>query len=328
MQMLGIDSTSGREQAMGRWLAEHLKTASGRVRCFESEGGNLNVLVSWGTPRLVFCTHYDTVPPYIPPTRLGDRICGRGSCDAKGQIFSMFEACLRLEAAGMSGFGLLLLYGEESGSFGAQEWMRACPEELSSADTVVVGEPTGNAMATASKGTKSFTVTVRGQACHSGYPELGVSAVDIFIDLMNRIKSWELPSDPVLGGTTWNIGRLVSDNPQNILSPELSFRIYFRTTFASDALVQQKMAGLCSERVSVEAHGGDAPMNYFTLPGLPSTTVAFGSDAPRLGCFSARALCGPGSIKYAHTPEEHVLIVELDKAVEQYILIAQTLLGD
>ena len=78
------------------------------VERFEVGDGTANLLFSWGEPRVVFCTHMDTVPPYIPPTfdeALGT-MSGRGTCDAKGQIYAMYEACRILESKGYDGFGL------------------------------------------------------------------------------------------------------------------------------------------------------------------------------------------------------------------------------
>ena len=322
MEMLAIDSTSGRERPMAEWLADRLKTPGNTVRTFEVGDGTLNVRCDWGTPRVYLCTHCDTVPPYIPPVLKEDRIEGRGTCDAKGQIFSMFLACRRLEEMGLTDFGLLVLAGEETGSFGAKAYTRDCP----GAETVIVGEPTGNAMVSASKGTQSFSVRILGRPCHSGYPHFGESAVEKFVDMVNRLRGTVFPADPELGETTWNIGQLNSDNPQNILSPELTFRIYFRTTFASHAAVQAAMAAFAAEDIEVTPHGGDVPMRYWTHDGFPLTTVAFGSDAPRLDKFARRALCGPGSIEVAHTEREHILSADVETAVEQYVEIIKTLL--
>lgn len=324
LEMLSVDSTSGRERPMAEWLAAHLKTPGNTVETLEVGDGTLNVRCCWGKPVVWFCSHCDTVPPYIPPTRRNDRIDGRGTCDAKGQVFSMFLACRKLEEMGLTDFGLLVFAGEETGSFGAKAYDRDCP----GGDVVIVGEPTGNAMVTASKGTQAFTVRIQGVPCHSGYPELGESAVDIFLDLTERLRATSFPVDPELGETTWNIGKLVSDNPQNILSPELTCRIYFRTTFVSHAMVASVMEGFASDKISVEAHGGDTPMHYLTLEGLPQTTVSFGSDAPRLSRFSRRALCGPGSIVVAHTEREFVLLQDIETAVEQYVHMACTLIGE
>jgi acetylornithine deacetylase len=371
-RVLNVDSTSGKEARLADMLAAELSAPGRKVEVFEVGDGTRNVLVSWGRPKVVFCTHLDTVPPYIPPVIMeplhrndsmvseGEKnsesvkgcIRGRGTCDAKGQLLAMYEACKTLEAKGYDGFGLLLLAGEETGSFGAKAFNammeggdRAGIDENA---WIVVGEPTDNLMASAAKGTKSFEVTFTGVACHSGYPQNGQSAVMYFNDFVNAIRSIAFPVDPMLGETTWNIGKLNSDNPQNILSDRLTCRVYFRTTFESDQMVCNIMKNMAGEdaklrfgrpkaqdgsdivgkdvapwqkAMSVVAYGGDSPSCFDVLPGFDSAPVAFGSDAPQLKCFSHKILCGPGSILVAHRDEEHILLSDIEKAVGNYVRI-------
>ena len=351
LEMLDIDSTSGKEAGFADFLAERLLTPACKVEEYEVGDGTKNLFFSWGEPKVVFCTHLDTVPPYISPTvseEGGTVFHGRGTCDAKGQIFAMYEACKALEARGYEGFGLLLLAGEETGSFGA----KAFREQHPGAEWVIVGEPTDNCMASASKGTKAFEVTFEGKAFHSGYPQYGLSAVEMFNDFMNALRSIGFPQDEVLGDTTWNVGKLVSDNPQNILSDRLTCRVYFRTTFESDEMVCNVMRNIAGEGarlrfgrrkvqdgsdivskdvaswqkcMSVNALGGDTPTKYDTLKGFPTKPVAFGSDAPQLTNFRRKILCGPGSILVAHRPEEHIALPDLQKAKENYIHMYETL---
>lgn len=419
IEMLGIDSTSGREREFADFLVERMAGPGRRIEiqevgsmadaCPEGCGLPVNVLVAWGSPKVVFCSHLDTVPPYIPPVVSQEngvdvRVSGRGSCDAKGQIFSMWEACLELERRGYTDFGLLLLAGEETGSFGARTFsaspmitvtesdrapmpLRAvaesdwvikqassdaatgpgiCPGKYGKDDrapmpsravterdwVIIVGEPTNNNMASASKGTKSFEVTFKGEAFHSGYPQYGSSAVEMFGDFLNALRSIVFPTDEVLGETTWNIGKLVSDNPQNILSDRLTCRVYFRTTFASDEMVcnvMKNMAGpdarlrfgrrraqdgsdivakeLASwqKSMSVKAFGGDTPTMYETLEDFPAKPVAFGSDAPQLKCFGRKILCGPGSILVAHRDEEHIDLKDIETAIGNYVRMYETI---
>ena len=345
-ELLSFDSTSGKERDVALWLAERLPgmfpdTNRPVLRADEVGDGTLNLLLTWGTPRIVFCSHLDTVPPYIPP-RFPEgvsraQIEGRGSCDAKGQVFAMISACRRLAEEGCKDFGLLLLAGEETGSWGAKAFAKTDFR----ADYLVVGEPTDNCMVSASKGTKSFDLIFTGVPFHSGYPEHGVSAVDLFVQFVNALKTKDFGIDPVLGETTWNIGLLKSDNPQNILSPELTCRLYFRTTFVSDEAVSRWMEespGLWKEgrsepattasaipglsgNLAVTARGGDTPAVYWTVESLPSKSVAFGSDAPHLTNFKYKAICGPGSITVAHRDDEHVRVADLETAVEQYIAL-------
>ena len=318
-QILSFDSTSGSERELGQWLAEHLEAPF--VETFEVGDGTLNVLLRWSEmPRVVYCSHMDTVPPYIPPTFLEDRVLGRGSCDAKGQFYAMYRACQRLAAAGGKDFALLIVSGEETGSWGA----KAFSKTGFTAPLLVVGEPTDNCMVSASKGTKRFDLTFTGKAFHSGYPEHGVSAVELFVDFMNALRAAGFPDDPVLGPTTWNVGHLVSDNPQNILSPELSCRLYFRTTFASDAAVEAWMRAQASDRLRVEEIGGDAPARYFTLPGFPTKPVAFGSDAPHLTGFAQKIICGPGTITVAHRDDEFLSLSDFQQAINNYVKIYES----
>ena len=317
-EILSFDSTSGRERELGEWLAAHLEAPS--VETFEVGDGTLNVLLRWGEPRVVFCSHMDTVPPYLPPVFRADRVCGRGTCDAKGQFYAMYRACRRLAEAGRSGFALLILSGEETGSWGAKAFAKTDFR----APLLVVGEPTDNCMVSASKGTKRFNLTFRGKPFHSGYPEHGVSAVELFVDFMNGLRAAGFPEDPLLGATTWNVGKLVSDNPQNILSPELGCRLYFRTTFASDAAVTAWMRSQACDTLQVEEFGGDAPARYLTLPGFPQKTVAFGSDAPHLTNFRDKIICGPGSITVAHRDDEYLAFEDLEQAITNYVSIYES----
>ena len=336
--ILSIDSTTGKERELSEFLYGILSSRSGPVsggllERMDVGDGTENLFVRWGHPEVVFCTHMDTVPPYIPPSFISSDgkpcdpdeasvVLGRGACDAKGQIISMLSACATLCQEGYSGFGLLLLSGEETGSYGAKAFARTAFR----APNLIVGEPTGNHLASVAKGTKSFDLHFTGEAFHSGYPEFGVSAVDLFVDFMERLRSLEIPEDPVSGKTTWNVGLLRSDNPQNILSPTLDCRIYFRTTPASDTFISEWMAGHF-ERLTVTPRGGDMPTRYFVSETFDSSPVSFGSDAPHLSNFTRKIICGPGSIRFAHRDDEQITVHEIREATALYVRLFKTLIN-
>ena len=354
-----MDSTSGKEAELADMLSVEFAAPGRKVELFEVGDGTKNILVSWGTPKIIFCTHLDTVPPYIAPYHEESLIAGRGTCDAKGQLFAMWEACKQLEAKGCSDFGLLLLAGEETGSFGAKAFNAMAfvilTEGLTPEDIwVIVGEPTDNCMASAAKETKAFEVEFEGKAFHSGYPENGISAVELFNDFMNALRSIRFPKDELLGETTFNVGKLVSDNPQNILSEKLTCRVYFRTTFESDEMVcnvMKNMAGpdaklrfgrprvqdgsdivakdvaLWQKCMKVNALGGDFPTRFEVLPGFEVKPVSFGSDAPQLHCFGHKILCGPGSILVAHRPEEYITLADIETAVANYMKMYEAIMN-
>ena len=64
-ELLCIDSTSGKEREVAQWLLTQLEAPV--VEPMEVGDGTLNLFLKWGTPKVVFCTHMDTVPPYIEP---------------------------------------------------------------------------------------------------------------------------------------------------------------------------------------------------------------------------------------------------------------------
>jgi len=183
-------------------------------------------------------------------------------------------------------------------------------------------------MVSGCKGTKAFELVFHGEAFHSGYPQFGHSAIDSFVDFVNELRAVDFGSDPELGPTTWNIGRLVSNNAQNVLSPELRCRLYFRTTFLSDARVEEevrRIAAASNHEIEITAIGGDTPSRWFTIPGFEAAPASFGSDAPHLTNFEHRAICGAGSIRFAHRPDEQVSLAELDEAAERYVAMFKAL---
>ncbi|MBQ3712247.1 MAG: M20/M25/M40 family metallo-hydrolase [Bacteroidales bacterium] len=340
LDILSFDSTSGAEKPLADYLEKALAgpvsggaagSAAGsgpepavcpRVQSWDVPEGGRNLLFSWGEPRVVFCTHMDTVPPYIPPTVAGEMVFGRGACDAKGQIVALYAACRQLAAEGLDGFGLLLLSGEETGSWGAKAFAKTDFR----APYLIIGEPTEGKMVSACKGTKAFELVFHGEAFHSGYPQFGHSAIDSFVDFVNSLRAVDFGTDPELGPTTWNIGRLHSDNAQNVLSPELRCRLYFRTTFLSDGRVAGEVKRLAAEGgADVKEIGGDTPSRWFTIPGFEAAPASFGSDAPHLTNFEHRAICGAGSIRFAHRPDEQVSLAELAAAAERYVAMFKAL---
>jgi hypothetical protein len=82
--LVDIDSTTGREGDVGRWLADYLRRIGLVVTEQPVDAARFNVIARADDPVLVFSTHIDCVPPFFPSRVDGDRLYGRGSCDAKG----------------------------------------------------------------------------------------------------------------------------------------------------------------------------------------------------------------------------------------------------
>src|SRR5687768_11031756 len=155
-QLMSIPSITGSEGEVGSFLARRLQDRGYRVEKQTVEENRFNVLAFAGTPRFVFCTHIDTVPPVLPVGEDNDFLYGRGACDTKGIIAAMIEAGDRLRSSGIENFGYLFVVGEETNGGGA----KAANALQWDTHFVIVGEPTGNKLARAQKGTLMVDLSV------------------------------------------------------------------------------------------------------------------------------------------------------------------------
>jgi len=311
LEIMKIDSTSGKEAELARYIAENLYVSGAVLETQDVGDKTFNLFYKWGAPEIIFCTHLDTVPPYIEPEVEEDRVSGRGACDAKGQIIAALHACRELFDEGENNFGLLLVAGEETGSSGAKVANRLVKD----CKYVIIGEPTENKLIKAGKGIQLYEVKITGTSCHSGYPHLGDDAINRMRLFINRLADVEFPSDPVLGSTTYNIGQLTSGNAYNVLPDLVSFNIYFRTTSSSGKLIENILKSIADENTSIIKIREDEPFEYYFIEGFDGDTVAFGCDGPCLTNLGKCLLYGPGSIKVAHTENEFINISDIEKGI-------------
>ena len=140
-------------------------------------------------PDLVFSTHMDTVPPYIPFSEDADFMYGRGVCDAKALSPPRSPPPRALRAEGFR-VGLLFVSGEERDSAGA----KVANESPKGSRFLINGEPTDNRLALASKGALRAVLRSTGKMAHSAYPELGDSAVHKLVEALAKLLRSICPS--------------------------------------------------------------------------------------------------------------------------------------
>ena len=110
--LIDIDSTTGREAEAGAWLVRFLRDRGYRVVEQPIAGGRFNVFAQDHSPRVVFSTHFDCVPPFISSREERGLLFGRGSCDAKGILAAQVTAAERLRVGGERRVGLLFVAGQ------------------------------------------------------------------------------------------------------------------------------------------------------------------------------------------------------------------------
>src|SRR5207244_4481364 len=99
-------------------------------------------------------------------------------------------------------------------------------------------EPTGNKLALGSKGALRYEVVAKGKMAHSAYPELGDSAIHKLLDVLAEIRRIPLPSDPLLGPGTLNVGTLSGGRAPNVVADEAKADIMVRLVGDSTEIKQ------------------------------------------------------------------------------------------
>jgi len=321
-RLVDIESITGNESRVGNFLVAELTQLGYSVEKMPVEGDRFNV---WATipqdaqPKIVFSTHMDTVPPFIPSKEDSERIWGRGSCDAKGIIAAQIAAADRLRSEGLN-VGLLFLVGEEKDSQGAQ----VANQQPRGSRFLVNGEPTENRLGLASKGTLRAELTAHGRMAHSAYPELGESAIDKLLIALTRLRAMALPADPQIGLCTLNIGMIEGGRAPNVIPDFARAHLLYRLIAPAHDLRRQILAAV-GDLAEVNFVLEIPFMRLRTLDGLPAMIAAFTTDIPALTRWGEPLLVGPGSIHVAHTEREHIEKAQLTAAVDLYCTIAKRL---
>ncbi|HWJ41286.1 MAG TPA: M20/M25/M40 family metallo-hydrolase [Candidatus Limnocylindrales bacterium] len=319
-KLISIPSISGDEKAVAEFIAEYLSDVGFEVELQDAAEGRPNVYARRGEPDVVLSTHTDTVPPYVEFREDDEFIYGRGACDTKGIIAAMLKAGEALIDANVTDFGLLLVVGEEAGSPGAH----AANTIPNRSRYLINGEPTESKLALGSKGALRAILRARGRAAHSAYPEMGESAIEKLLDVLNDLRRIELPRDQTLGATTMNIGMIKGGVAGNVIPPEAEAELMFRVVTTNDSL-KRIIEDVVESRAELEYTFGCDPVFTERIDGFETTVVAFTTDIPQLGNWGKPLLFGPGSILDAHTPHERISKRELASAVDRYVKLTTRL---
>lgn len=328
-QLMSIDSTSGREGGVVDWLDRYLVDRGWRTqRIPVSEGRDDLFATSTEAPLVTLSTHLDTVPPFIPPRIVADRVLGRGACDAKGIAAAMICAAERLRGADLP-VALLFVVGEEVTHDGAHAANEAIATGIvpTSTRVIVDGEPTESTLALGTKGAIRVIVRTTGEAAHSAYPHLGRSATADLARLLTELDSMALPRDELLGETTVNIGSISGGVADNVVAPSAEARLMIRLVNEPDH-VMRIFEHWAAGRATLEWGPVVPPVKLGVVDGFPTSVAAFATDIPKLGNWGTPYLFGPGSIHVAHRDDEHVSIDELRRAVDGYERIVQQVVAE
>lgn len=322
--LIDIDSVTPHEERVGEFLFAHLSEIPGaRVERMRVEEHRFNVFAHWGDPVVTLSTHMDTVPPFYASREDDEFIWGRGACDTKGIIAAMIQAVEAMVAGGNRNAALLFVVGEERNSAGAFEAAR----QPRGSRFLINGEPTENKLALGSKGALRYEMVARGKMAHSAYPHLGESAIEKLLDVLDRVRRMPLPSDPLFGQSTVNIGTIEGGRAPNVIPDFAKAEIFFRLV-DDGASTRAAMSAVTCGQAEISEVLSIPAMRFGKLDGFETSVVSYATDIPAFnGAWGEPFLLGPGSIHVAHTAEERVPKNEVLDAIEIYQRMTKELLN-
>jgi acetylornithine deacetylase len=322
-ELVGISSVSGQEDLATFMLANALEVSGLAVTRMPVDDKRQNLLICFGEPKVLLTSHIDT--PSHPAQVSGIKdglVYGRGACDAKGQIVAMLAGCLALKRMKLSGFGLLIVVGEEDGGVGA----KAALSDLRYLNVryLVNGEPTNNKLVTIGRG--CIDIDVSFCTAPNGGRSMGTDANTQAVNFLQRLLQVRLPSHPLLGDSNVNVGLIHGGQGRSVPSSSCKVGLCFRCVSpTSDAI---ELVHFLAPTAQIAIGYRCEPCELMTLPGCDCDVALFGSDIgifKQLNC--KMLMIGPGSISNAHKADEFLSISELAKEAELHVRIVKELLS-
>jgi acetylornithine deacetylase len=292
------------------------------------------------------------------PRVVGGAVHGRGACDMKAGVVAALAALSAVRTAGVRlarPVAVHAVVGEEDGGLGAWAALRRGHR----GEVCVIPEPTAGAVVTAHAGALTFRLEVTGHAAHAAYRDRGVSAVELFETVHAALRAFETErqagADPRFGGAPFPYGisiervragdwassvpdRLVADGRYGVRLGE--------DVAAARAALEARLADVCAADPWLAGHpvqltwtggtfaSGALPDGHPLLPAVqravadtgagvpPERALPAGSDLRLYAAARVPTLhYGPGDLRLAHGPLEHVPVDELVTAARAFALL-------
>lgn len=288
-------------------------------------------------PTLLLNSHHDTVKPSpaytrnpFEPTIEDGRLYGLGSNDAGASLVGLLHAFLHFKDVELP-FNLLFLATAEeevTGVNGMRAMVQLWADSGSTPKWGIIGEPTGMNAAIAERGLLVLDCAATAAGGHAARG--GENALYKAIDDIMRLRSLQFPKESQLLGPIRVTATQISAGTQhNVLPTECKFVVDVRTTDAlSNAETVEFIRSVVdsdvtprSLHIGASAISAEHPLVRAALATGSQTFVSpTTSDQSVLPMIDTLKI-GIGLSERSHTPDEFVLISEIESGIKQYIQI-------
>ena len=288
----------------------------------------------------------------------GAAVYGRGACDMKGGLACNLYAVRAIQAAGLRLKGSVLLQsvvGEEDGGLGTFATLLRGYR----GDAAIIPEPTDLAIIPACAGALTFRITMKGRSTHASVRLEGVSALEKFWRIWNALEALEqrrnaaghplmtrFPLPYPLSVGTVRTGDWPSSVPDQLVAEGRLGVALGESPAMARAELERTLTEVCAtdawlreHPVKIDWFGGQFASGQIA-PGHPLVKLVseghqalFGQPPPVHGAPYGSDLrlmvglggiptlhYGPGNVKHAHAPNEHVPVAHLTAVTRTLIL--------
>src|SRR4029079_600872 len=119
-------------------------------------------------------------------------------------------------------------------------------------------------------------VRTKGREAHSAYPHLGESAIEPLLDLLPTIRQLPLPSYPVLGETTVNVGLIQGGTAANIIPASAEAEMMIRLVGEGEEM-KQIITDWAKGRAEIEFGSHIPSQKFHIVDGFEVAPMAYTS---------------------------------------------------
>lgn len=358
-RLVGFDTVSRNPNLpLADFLSNYLDRPGVRfARNPSPDGTKANLVVTFGPEEnperrgLTLSGHMDVVPadedswqsdPFVL-TDADERYVGRGASDMKGFLAIAANAAARLDLAALTHpLVFIFTYDEEVGTVGAKQFADTWDGGGAGLPrSTIIGEPTSLRVIRMHKGHLALRLSVEGTPAHSGYPHLGVNAIEpvgrmivALSDLRSELEQ-ERPAHrenfPEVPYVPLNVAQVSGGAAVNVVPDACRLDVGFR-------LLPEMESAPTLERIrdALDAALGATPYHMEVLHESPpmllderaaihttlcrhmtqhdTESVSYATDAGWLQTLGFECVIwGPGSIEVAHKPNESMPVDEFQR---------------
>ena len=323
----------------------------------KDNSSNKGIILSGHTDVVPAVSSEWTSDPYVAREK-DNKVYGRGTCDMKGFIAcTLAVAPLFASKKLKAPIHFSYTFDEETGCLGAPLVLADLKKRNINFSACIIGEPTNMKTINAHKGYNEYITHFTGLSGHASNPESGVSAIEYAIQYSNKLlelrdalkkrNSKKTIFSPSY--STLQIGKISGGLGANVIADQCSLEWEVRPinkedgefisnnidAYAKDVLIPKiknnNPKGDIRKEVVGEVVGfnkeesSEAANLVCNLTGdNEKNTMSFGTEA---GLFQdsgiSTVICGPGSIKQAHTVDEYITFDQLKKCLTMLVSLQE-----